>query len=90
LDPHDGRNGRLLPAALEHSEHLATGCEQQVVERRTVRLVETAALQIELEEDGPPDGWPLLLLHGWPDAPSRSRPTRSTCSTPSASTASWS
>jgi pimeloyl-ACP methyl ester carboxylesterase len=34
-----------------------------------VRVVETAVLQVELEEDGPPDGRPLLLLHGWPDAP---------------------
>src|SRR5437870_8290469 len=29
--------------------------------------VETAIL--ELEDEGPPDGRPLLLLHGWPDAP---------------------
>jgi len=34
-----------------------------------VRLVETAVLHIELEDDGPPGGHPLLLLHGWPDAP---------------------
>ena len=34
-----------------------------------VRVVETAALRIELEEGGPDDGRPVLLLHGWPDAP---------------------
>jgi len=39
-----------------------------------VRLVETAVLEIELEEDGPPDGRPVLLLHGWPDAPRSWRP----------------
>ena len=26
-------------------------------------------LEIEVAEDGPPDGRPVLLLHGWPDAP---------------------
>ena len=39
-----------------------------------MRLVETAVLQIELHEEGPPDGQPLLLLHGWPDAPRGWRP----------------
>jgi pimeloyl-ACP methyl ester carboxylesterase len=34
-----------------------------------VRLVETAVLEIEVEEEGPPDCRPVLLLHGWPDAP---------------------
>lgn len=34
-----------------------------------MRFVQTAALEIELEEGGPSDGRPLLLLHGWPDAP---------------------
>jgi pimeloyl-ACP methyl ester carboxylesterase len=34
-----------------------------------VRLVETVVLQIELDEDGPADGRPVVLLHGWPDAP---------------------
>src|SRR5207249_1911351 len=38
------------------------------------RLVETAALQIDVEEDGPADRRPLLLLHGWPDAPRGWRP----------------
>ena len=38
-----------------------------------MRLVETAVLQIELHEEGPPDGQPLLLLHGWPDAPRGAR-----------------
>jgi len=42
-----------------------------------VRLVDTAALEIELEEEGPPDGRPLLLLHGWPDAPRGWRPVAS-------------
>src|SRR2546421_6817604 len=36
--------------------------------------VETAILEIELEDEGPPDGRPLLLLHGWPDAPRGWRP----------------
>jgi pimeloyl-ACP methyl ester carboxylesterase len=34
-----------------------------------VRLVETAVLEIEFEQGGPDDGRPVLLLHGWPDAP---------------------
>jgi pimeloyl-ACP methyl ester carboxylesterase len=34
-----------------------------------VRIVKTPVLEIELEEGGDPDGRPLLLLHGWPDAP---------------------
>jgi pimeloyl-ACP methyl ester carboxylesterase len=34
-----------------------------------VRFVETPVLEIEVEEGGSPDGRPLLLLHGWPDAP---------------------
>jgi pimeloyl-ACP methyl ester carboxylesterase len=34
-----------------------------------VRLLRTSVLDIELEEGGPPDGPPVLLLHGWPDAP---------------------
>jgi pimeloyl-ACP methyl ester carboxylesterase len=46
----------------------------RVVERRFVKLVETTVLEIELEEAGPSDGRPLLLLHGWPDAPRGWRP----------------
>jgi pimeloyl-ACP methyl ester carboxylesterase len=34
-----------------------------------VRLIETAVLEIAVEEEGPSDGQPVLLLHGWPDAP---------------------
>jgi pimeloyl-ACP methyl ester carboxylesterase len=34
-----------------------------------VRVVQTAVLEVEVEEDGPADGQPVLLLHGWPDAP---------------------
>ena len=33
------------------------------------RLVPTPVLEIEVEEAGPVDGRPVLLLHGWPDAP---------------------
>jgi len=36
--------------------------------------VDTAVLEIELDEEGPPDGRPVLLLHGWPDAPRAWRP----------------
>lgn len=32
-------------------------------------MIETPVLEIEVEDDGPPDGRPVLLLHGWPDAP---------------------
>jgi pimeloyl-ACP methyl ester carboxylesterase len=32
-------------------------------------IVETEVLQIEVQVDGPWDGPPVLLLHGWPDAP---------------------
>jgi pimeloyl-ACP methyl ester carboxylesterase len=39
-----------------------------------VRLVETAVLEIEFEQGGPDDGRPVLLLHGWPDAPRGWRP----------------
>ena len=39
-----------------------------------MRSVKTAVLRIELDEEGPPDGEPLLLLHGWPDAPRGWRP----------------
>ena len=39
-----------------------------------MRFVETSVLQIELDEDGPREGRPLLLLHGWPDAPRGWRP----------------
>jgi pimeloyl-ACP methyl ester carboxylesterase len=34
-----------------------------------MRIVETPVLEIALEDEGPADGEPLLLLHGWPDAP---------------------
>ncbi len=37
-------------------------------------LVQTPVLEIEVEQDGPHDGRPLLLLHGWPDAPREWRP----------------
>ena len=40
-----------------------------MVETLSVRSVETRLLEIELEEEGPPTGRPVLLLHGWPDAP---------------------
>lgn len=39
-----------------------------------MRLVETAVLEIELQEEGPSDGRPVLLLDGWPDAPRGWRP----------------
>ena len=39
-----------------------------------MRLVETSVLEIEVEDAGPPDGRPILLLHGWPDAPRGWRP----------------
>ena len=32
-------------------------------------LINTATLQIAYEESGPASGKPILLLHGWPDAP---------------------
>ena len=31
-----------------------------------MRSIETAVLEIELEDEGPPDGLLVLLLHGWP------------------------
>ncbi len=33
------------------------------------KTVRTEVLEIAFEEDGPEDGQPVLLLHGWPDAP---------------------
>jgi pimeloyl-ACP methyl ester carboxylesterase len=34
-----------------------------------MRKVRTELLEIAFEEDGPEDGPPVLILHGWPDAP---------------------
>src|SRR2546427_8509495 len=31
--------------------------------------IRTDILEIAFEEGGPPNGIPVLLLHGWPDAP---------------------
>jgi pimeloyl-ACP methyl ester carboxylesterase len=31
--------------------------------------IRTEILEIAFEEGGPPNGIPVLLLHGWPDAP---------------------
>jgi len=30
--------------------------------------IRTDIMEIAFEEGGPPDGTPVLLLHGWPDA----------------------
>jgi pimeloyl-ACP methyl ester carboxylesterase len=32
-------------------------------------LIKTAVLEIAVEEEGPAEGRPVLLLRGWPDAP---------------------
>jgi pimeloyl-ACP methyl ester carboxylesterase len=34
-----------------------------------VHTIRTELLEVELHEDGPGDGRPVVLLHGWPDAP---------------------
>jgi hypothetical protein len=34
-----------------------------------VALIRTNVLEIAFEQGGAPDGIPILLLHGWPDAP---------------------
>ena len=34
-----------------------------------MNCIRTDILEIVFEEGGPPDGTPVLLLHGWPDAP---------------------
>jgi pimeloyl-ACP methyl ester carboxylesterase len=34
-----------------------------------MNCIRTDILEIAFEEGGPPDGTPVLLLHGWPDAP---------------------
>ena len=34
-----------------------------------VKFVHTSLLEIAYEDDGPRDGSPVMLLHGWPDAP---------------------
>src|ERR1700679_3413616 len=34
-----------------------------------MKTVRTERLEIAFEDGGPPDGTPVLLLHGWPDAP---------------------
>jgi pimeloyl-ACP methyl ester carboxylesterase len=32
-------------------------------------FVKTELLSIAFEDGGPPDGYPVYLLHGWPDVP---------------------
>ena len=34
-----------------------------------MKFVQTSLLEIAYEDDGPRDGSPVMLLHGWPDAP---------------------
>jgi pimeloyl-ACP methyl ester carboxylesterase len=44
-------------------------CYSRNVESRTVKTIRTELLEIAYEEGGPTNGPPVLLLHGWPDAP---------------------
>jgi pimeloyl-ACP methyl ester carboxylesterase len=37
-------------------------------------MLPTPVPEIEVAQDGPLDGRPVLLLHGWPDAPREWRP----------------
>jgi pimeloyl-ACP methyl ester carboxylesterase len=37
--------------------------------RKYVNSVRTSVLDISYEDSGPPGGSPILILHGWPDAP---------------------
>lgn len=41
--------------------------EAQAQETRTLRRVDTSVLTIGFEESGRPDGFPVILLHGFPD-----------------------
>jgi len=34
-----------------------------------LKFVHTSLLEIAYEDDGPRDGSPVMLLHGWPEAP---------------------
>ena len=34
-----------------------------------MKSIKTAVLEIAYEDQGPQDGYPILFLHGWPDAP---------------------
>src|SRR2546423_2327802 len=34
-----------------------------------LKFIRTPLLEIAFEDNGPQDGLPVLLLHGWPDAP---------------------
>src|SRR5882672_12564318 len=34
-----------------------------------MKFVQTSLLEIAYEDEGPRDGSPVMLLHGWPDAP---------------------
>lgn len=34
-----------------------------------LKFVRTSILEIAYEDTGPQDGRPVMLLHGWPDAP---------------------
>ena len=36
---------------------------------KMLKFVRTSLLEIAYEDGGPQDGSPVMLLHGWPDAP---------------------
>jgi pimeloyl-ACP methyl ester carboxylesterase len=37
--------------------------------RMRIREIKTSVLKLAYEEDGPKDGKPVILVHGWPDSP---------------------
>jgi len=52
---------------------LAVGAQQQGAPANTarVRSIDTPVLRIGFEESGSPQGFPIFLLHGFPDKISR-------------------
>jgi pimeloyl-ACP methyl ester carboxylesterase len=38
-------------------------------QKHEMKTIRTSVLEIAYFDDGPKDGEPVLLLHGWPEAP---------------------
>src|SRR5258705_331652 len=56
----------VTPTEWEHEEETEA---LHAKRRLSMNRIRTDILKIAFEEGGPPDGIPVLLLHGWPDSP---------------------
>lgn len=65
----DKTRSRVEKASIE-SETLGglPFCKRRIGDR-LLKSVHTSVLEIAYEDNGPNDGTPVMLLHGWPDAP---------------------